>query len=383
MLARLTLCAMVLLGLGAITGCSRPAPPAAPTPEVYVAPVLVKDVPIFLELVGQAKGSQDVQIRARVEGFLESASFTEGAFVTLGTPLYRIDPRPLETVLAQARANLATQAAKLEQASIAANRLKPLAAQEAVSLQELDNALSNESAARAQRDAAQAAVDKALLDLSYTKITSPLDGVVGTTLVKPGNLVGRGESTLLTTVSQVDPILFRAGLSEAEYLRLARQFAAKGARPEGETAVDLLLADGTVHAHAGRIDGIERAVDAATGTLAVQFAFPNPDRLVRPGQFGRVRVQAEVRSGALLVPQRAVQELQSLHTVVVVGSDNTVDIRTVKVGPRFENLWVIESGIEPGERVVMEGLQRLRDGMTVSVQTAPKDESDVLSAGAG
>ena len=243
MLARLTLCVMVLLGLGAITGCSRSGPPAAPTPEVYVAPVITRDVPIFLELVGQAKGSQDVQIRARVEGFLESASFTEGAFVTLGTPLYRIDPRPLETVLAQARANLATQQAKLDQASIAANRLKPLAAQEAVSLQELDNALSNESAARAQRDAAQAAVDKALLDLSYTNITSPLDGVVGTTLVKPGNLVGRGESTLLTTVSQVDPILFRAGLSEAEYLRLARQFAARGARPEGETTVDLLLAE--------------------------------------------------------------------------------------------------------------------------------------------
>ncbi len=366
-----------LLCIGFIGACSRGGAPEAPTPEVYVTPVIAQDVPVHMELVGQTRGSQDVQIRARVEGFLETMSFTEGTFVAKGTPLYRIDPRPLETAVAQAKANLASQQAHLDQASVAAKRLKPLAAQEAVSLQELDNALGNESAALAQRDAAKAALDKAVLDLSYTNITSPVDGVVGTTMVMVGNLVGRGESTLLTTVSQVDPILFRAGISESEYLRFARHFKETGTRPgENDVPIELLLADGTVHRYPGKLDGVERAVDATTGTLALQFAFPNPERLVRPGQFGRARIQWELLRNALLVPQRAVQELQNLHTVAVVGSDNKVSMRTVKVGPRVGSLWVIESGLQAGEKVVSGGLQRLREGVTVHATPAPATPDD-------
>jgi membrane fusion protein (multidrug efflux system) len=267
---------------------------------------------------------------------------------------------------------------------VAAKRLRPLAEQEAVSLQELDNALANENAARAQRDAARAALEKATLDLSYTNITAPIDGVVGAALVNAGNLVGRGESTLLTTVSRVDPISFRAGLSEAEYLRLARYFEETGKTPgEDGVPIELLLADGTVHRHPGRLDGVERAIDPTTGTLALQFTFPNPERLVRPGQFGRVRIQTELRRNALLVPQRAVQELQELHTVAVVGSNNTVSMRTIKVGPRVGSFWVVESGLTAGENVVTEGLQRLREGMSVNTRPAKAEAADAGPAPAG
>jgi membrane fusion protein (multidrug efflux system) len=335
-----------------------------------VTDVVQKDVPVYMELVGQTRGSQDVEIRARVEGYLDRVAFTEGSFVRRGELLYQIDPKPLEAALASAKANLATAQARLDKANNDVNRLTPLAKQQAVSQQELDNALAAQDAARAQVDANKAAVEKATLDLGYTRITSPIDGLVGTTQVKAGNLVGRGESTLLTTVSQVDPILFRAGLSEAEYLRLARQVRETG-RPTTEAAtLELILADGTVHPHRGSVDAIERAVDPTTGTLAVQSKFPNPERVVRPGAYGRVRFVVETKKGALLVPQRAVQELQNLYSLAVVGEGNKVSFRNVKVGPRVDSLWVIEEGLTPGEKVVVEGLLRVRDGAVVTPKPA-------------
>jgi len=241
-------------------GCGKKEAAAPPPPEVYVTPVVTKDVPVYMELVGQARGSQDVEIRARVEGYLESVKFTEGTFVTKGTPLYQIDPKPFEATLAAAKADLANARARLQKSGNDVARYEPLVAQKAISQQELDNALSARDAAKAQVDAAAAAVDKATLDLGYTSIAAPLDGIVGTTKVKAGNLVGRGESTLLTTVSNVDPILFRAGLSEAEYLRLAKQLMETGQRTGGKE-ITLILADGTVHPRTGRVDAIEREVD--------------------------------------------------------------------------------------------------------------------------
>jgi membrane fusion protein (multidrug efflux system) len=361
---------VALSGLVAIAAaaCGKKGAPAGAAPEVYVADVVQKDVPVYLELVGQTKGSQDVEIRARVEGYLDRVAFTEGTFVKKGALLYQIDPKPLEAALANARANLATAQARLQKTNTDVTRLTPLAKQQAVSQQELDNSLSAQDAARAQVDAMKAAVDKATLDLGYTHITSPIDGLVGTTQVKAGNLVGRGESTLLTTVSQTDPILFRAGVSEAEYLRIAKRVQELGGQPAARkrAEVELLLADGTVLPHKGTLDSIERAVDPTTGTLAVQFKFPNPERLVRPGQYGRARGVSETKAGALLVPQRAVTELQNLYSVAVVGEGNKVAFRNVKVGPRVDGLWVIEEGLKPGEKVVVEGLQRLRDGAVVS-----------------
>ena len=356
----------------AVAGCSKKEAPAGAPPEVYVADVVQKDVPVYLELVGQTRGSQDVEIRARVEGYLDKVAFTEGSFVSKGTLLYLIDPLPLQAALANANANLATAQAKLAKANTDVTRLTPLVKQQAVSQQELDNALSSQDAARAQVDAMKAAADKASLDLGYARITSPIDGLVGTTQVKAGNLVGRGESTLLTTVSQVNPILFRAGVSEAEYLRIAKRVLEEGGLKASreKQEIELLLADGTVHSHKGSLDTVERAVDATTGTLALQFTFPNPERLVRPGQYGRIRGVTEMKKGALLVPQRAVAELQNLYSVAVVGEGNKVEFRNVKVGPRVDSLWLIEEGLKPGEKVVVEGLQKVREGTVVSPKAA-------------
>jgi membrane fusion protein (multidrug efflux system) len=364
--------ALGVVGLLALSApsCSKKEAPAGAPPEVYVADVVQKDVPVYMELVGQTRGSQDVEIRARVEGYLDRVAFTEGTFVRKGELLYQIDPLPLEAALANAKANLAAAQARFEKTNNDVKRLTPLAKQQAVSQQELDNALSFQDAARAQVDANKAAVDKASLDLGYARITAPLDGLVGTTEVKAGNLVGRGESTLLTTVSQIDPILFRAGISEAEYLRLAKEILEKGRRTGPQAEIELILADGTVHPQKGRVDAIERAIDPTTGTLAVQFKFPNPQRVVRPGQYGRARFVVETKPGALLVPQRAVIELQNLYSLAVVGAGNKVEFRNVKVGPRVDSLWVIEEGLKPGEKVIVEGLQKARDGAVVSPKAA-------------
>jgi membrane fusion protein (multidrug efflux system) len=338
-----------LLALLTATGCKKPPQVVAPIPEVTVVLPVQRDVPVYLDLVGQAQGQQDVEIRARVEGYLESVNFKEGSFVQKGTLLYQIDPKPLQ-------ADLANVQARLTKASNDVARLQPLYAKQAVSKQELDNAVS-------ARDAAKAQAELATLNLGYTTITAPIDGVVGITNVKAGNLVGRGESTLLTTVSQVDPIVFRVGISEAEYLKLAK----RGPRPANqESDIELHLADGSVYPQKGALDAVERAVDTQTGTLALQFSFANPDRLIRPGQYGRVRLLVEKLPSALLVPQRAVNEIQGFFQVAVVDTANKVSIRSVKVGPRLDNLWVITEGLQTGEHVVAEGLQRVRDGMTVN-----------------
>jgi membrane fusion protein (multidrug efflux system) len=352
------------------SACEKPAPAAPPPTEVYVTSVVQKDVPVYLDMVGQTQGYQDVEIRARVEGFLETMDFREGSFVNKGALLYTIDRKPLEAAVAQAKADQSTAQARLEKATNDVNRYTPLVAKQAVSRQELDDARAAQDAARSQVDAAKAAVDKATLDLGYTRVTSPIAGLVGTTLVKPGNLVGRGQNTLLTTVSQIDPMLFRVGLTEADYLKIAKRSSRDGGAPK-VTGIELTLTDGTVHNHTGTVNNVDRAVDPATGTLGVQFAFPNPELLLRPGQFGRARVLIDTQVGALLIPQRAVQELQNLFSVAIVDASNKVAFRNVKVGQRVGSDWVIEDGLKPGERVVVEGLQRIRDGMTVEAKPAP------------
>lgn len=378
---------IVAVGVAFLTtaGCAPKEQVAPPPPEVYVADVLQRDVPVYMELVGQTRGAQDVEIRARVEGYLDTVAFAEGSFVRKGALLYQIDPKPFEADVAAARAQLATMEAMLAKTENDVARYRPLVDKQAVSRQELDNAMSARDAATARVDAAKAALENAVLNLGYTRITAPIDGLVGTTQVKAGNLVGRGESTLLTTVSQTDPILFRAGISEGEYLRLARDVLNQGG-PTGtsRTAIELILADGTVHPHPGRLDAVERAIDSTTGTLAIQAEFPNPDRLIRPGQYGRARFVSEIRKNALLVPQRAVAELQNLYRVAVVGADDTVTLRTVKVGPRVDGLWVVEEGLAAGDRVVVEGLQRIREGLKVSpkaVTAAAPDSSAAETAG--
>jgi membrane fusion protein (multidrug efflux system) len=306
-----------------------------------------------------------------VEGFLETVNFAEGTFIKQGDLLYTIDRKPLEAILAEGKATQATAEARLAKANNDVARYTPLVAKQAVSRQELDNALAEQDASKSQVEAAKAAVEKAALDLSYTRVTSPITGLVGTTEVKSGNLVGRGESTLLTTISQIDPILFNVGVTEADYLRVARQATAAGKSSGGSReGIELRLADGTVYPQTGKISTIERAVDPTTGTLGMELVFPNPDQILRPGQYGRARILLDTKRNALLVPQRAVQELQSIYTVAIVDGDK-VAFRTVKVGQKVDSLWVIEEGVKAGEKIVVEGLQRVQDGMTVSAKPAP------------
>jgi membrane fusion protein (multidrug efflux system) len=348
----------------ACTSKEPAAPP--PPPEVYVARVVQQDVPIYLDLVGQTEGFQDVEIRARVEGWLETMTFTEGSFVREGDILYTIDRKPLEAALAQAKADKATAEARLEKATNDVLRYTPLVAKQAVSQRELDDARSAQQAGRSQVDAAAAAVTKATLDLSYTKVTAPISGLVGGTRVKPGNLVGKGEATLMTTISQIDPLIFRVGVTEADFLRVAKRYPARIGKAPRVGNIELTLSDGTVHPERGRVGVIDRAVNSQTGTIGVQIYFPNPDFVLRPGQYGRARILLETLAGALLVPQRAVQEMQNLYSVAVVGPDNTVSFRNVKVGLRLDSgLWVIEGGLKPSDEVVVEGLQRIADNMTV------------------
>jgi membrane fusion protein (multidrug efflux system) len=367
-----TAAAVVLAGIFSSACQGEEAQVASAPPQVFVANVERRDVPVVMELVGQTKGAQDVEIRARVEGFVDNVAFQEGTLVRKGQLLYRIDPQPFEATLSNAKADLATWEARYTKTQNDVKRLEPLARKQAVSQQELDDAVATREAAQAQVEAQNATVKKAQLDLGYTSVVSPIGGLVGTTLVREGALVGRGESTLLTTVSQIDPILFTAGISEAEYLRLARRADELRRQRGGQPVpVELLLADGTVHPEKGRLDAIERAVDTTTGTLSLQFRFPNPNGLIRPGQYGRARFVMETKKGALLLPQRAVQELQNLYNVTVVGPDNALAVKTVTVGPRVGSLWVVETGLEPGDRVVVEGAQRLKPGTVVTTKDAP------------
>jgi membrane fusion protein (multidrug efflux system) len=369
-----TVLAVLMVAAGLSGACEKPAAPPAPPTEVYVTDVVQKDVPVYLELVGQTQGFQDVDIRARVEGFLETVNFREGTLVRKGDLLYQIDRKPLEAILAAAKAELATAEARLEKAKNDVARYTPLAAKQAVSQQELDNAKAARDAETAQVEAGKAAVEKATLDLSYTRITSPIDGLAGITQVKPGNLVGRGESTLLTTISQINPVLFRVAATEADYLRFSRRQGERAPtdKPRSE-GIPLTLADGSTYAHTGRVNLVDRAVDPTTGTLGIQLEYPNPQLLLRPGQYGRARLLLDTRTAALLVPQRSVQELQNLTSVAVVDASNKIAFRTVKTGLRVGSLWVIEDGLKPGEKVVTEGLQRIQDGMTVVAKPAPAE----------
>ena len=373
---------LVYLFLAAGVGCSKKEAPPPPPPEVQVTEVVQKDVPIYIELVGATLGSEDIEIRSRVEGYLVSVNFTEGSFVKKGQLLYRIDPQPLEAALAEGKADLATAQARLEKTNNDVARYRPLAEQQAVSQQELDNALSAQLAAKAQVAAFDAKLAKARLDLAYTSITSPIDGLIGTTQKRVGSLVTRSETTPLTTVSQLNPILFRCAIAEAEYLRLARLGAAKDKSLEKKFGVELILADGTIFPHKGRLDAIERAVDATTGTLTGQFSFPNPERILRPGQYGKARFVTDLKEDALLVPQLAVQEIQGLYNVMVVKPDSTVEQRMVKAGERVGNLWVIDSGLKPGEKVIVEGLQKVKPGVQVSAKTVKPEEATSLAPNA-
>ncbi len=351
-----------------LVGCKPAEPPAPPPVEVVVAPVIQRDVEVKSEWIGTTQGSVDAEIRAQVSGTLLSRDYAEGRPVKAGDLLFRIDARVYLAALDQARGELGRAQAALAKAKVDVARYTPLAEEGAVSQRELDNALAMRDSGEASVRAGSAAVEKARLDLSFAEVRSPVDGIAGIANAQVGDLVGPSDPKPLTAVSNVDPILVVAPLSEREYLAFARRPArAEGAEPN----LELVLTDGSVHPHAGRPIVAGRAIDPKTGTILFKGEFPNPGNLLRPGQYARIRAVTETKQGALLVPQRAVQELQGVQQIAVVGPDDKVTLRVVETGVREGSLQVIEKGLEPGERVVVEGLQKVRAGSLVKASMAP------------
>jgi membrane fusion protein, multidrug efflux system len=363
--------------LGTLSGCKEPPPPPPPPPEVVVQPVDVRDTPVQAEFTGEIRGGEDVEVRARVAGYLQSQDYDEGTVVRKGQLLFQIDPKPFQATVARARADVAEAAARHSRAEIQVNRLRPLVADNAVSQQDLDNAVASEEASRASQAAAEAQLTSALLDLGYTRVTSPITGLAGNRQQDVGSYVGSPQPTVLTVVSSLDPVRFDFTISEAEYLAYARATQAKAGKRSGPgPELELVLADGSTYPAKGKITVVGRGVDAETGTLPLQATFPNPDGLLRPGQFGRVRLPVTTRKSAILIPQRAVQELQGTYNVFVVGNDSIAQIRAIKPGNRVGSDWVITDGLEPADRIVVEGLQKVRDGVKVrptAAKAAPPD----------
>jgi len=406
-----TLCVIVIALLVAVGGSrgKDSAPSSPPLPGVEVAEVEQQSVPIHSEWIGTLDGMVNAEIRAQAPGYLRTQRYTEGSFVKKGQLLFEIDPRPFQAALDQAKGELAkaegqvTQAnGQLSQASaqlmqaeanqgktqLDVDRYTPLAKQKAITDQEFDNAVQANLAAKAQVEAtragvetakagivaaraaveaSRAAVAKAELDLGFTRITSPIDGIAGIAQAQIGNLINP-TSGGLTTVSTVDPIKVYFTLSEQEYLNHTRRHPTLGAWDLAgkKLELELVLADGTTYSQKGRFFVADRQVDQKTGAIRLAGVFPNPGNILRPGQYGRVRAVTNMKAGALLVPQRSVSELQGGHRVAVVGSDNKVSIRPIKVGDRIGAMWIIEDGLKPGERVVAEGIQKVRPDAVVN-----------------
>jgi membrane fusion protein (multidrug efflux system) len=347
-----------------------------------VQPVDVRDTPVQAEFTGEIRGGEDVEVRARVAGYLQSQNYDEGTIVRKGQLLFVIDPKPFEATVARARADLAQAQALHNRAEIQVNRLRPLVADNAVSQQDLDNAVASEEASRASMAAAQAQLTTAELDLGYTRVTSPITGLAGNRQVDVGSYVGSPEPTVLTVVSALDPVRFDFTISESEYLAYARAMNAEAGKRRGSgPELELVLADGSVHSQKGRVTVVGRGVDAQTGTLPLQATFPNPGGLLRPGQFARVQLPVTTRKNAIVIPQRAVQELQGTYNVFVVGTDSIAKIRAIKPGNRVGSDWVVSEGLEPADRIVVEGLQKVRDGVKVR-PTAAKAPAPDSAAGA-
>jgi membrane fusion protein, multidrug efflux system len=361
-----------IMGVSCLVGaaCVRKEAQLPPPPEVLVVPVAQRDVPVEGEWIGTLEGSVNADIRPKVEGYLLRQFYKEGQVVAPQDPLFEIDPRQFRAALEQAQGTLGQAEARLAKAAKDVERFTPLAAERAISRQELDDALAAERDARAAVTAGQAAVEQAALNLGWTKLRSPIDGIVGLALVQVGALVG--PQSVLTTVSTVDPIRVAFGISEREYLNRAEIINRPNyATTERGPALELMLEDGSVYPHAGKAARADRQVDVKTGTLTVWGFFPNPKHILRPGQFAKIKATLDVRKDALLVPQRAVSELQGGYRVAVVGSDGKTEFRSVELGSRFGELWVVEKGLKVGENVIVSGLQHVRPGMAVTAKPAP------------
>jgi len=351
-----------------VSGCNKTqATAATQVPEVEVVPVQQRDVPVYGEWVATLDGYVNAQIRPQVSGYIIKQNYTEGSLVRKGQVLFEIDPRPFTAALDRAKGDLAQAQAQLGKSSLDVERDTPLAEARAIAKSQLDNEVQAKLGAQAAVESGTAAVEQAALNLEWTKVTSLVDGIAGIAQVQIGNLVG--PTSVLTSVSQVEPIKAYFPISEREYVLVQKE---SNATSSGHTIrffgnpVELILTDGSSYPQKGKILLADRQVDPNTGTIRIVAAFPNPGNILRPGQYGRVRVETSMKKGALLLPQSAVAESQGSHQVAVVGSDHKVSMRAVKPGETVGTMWVIDEGVQPGEQVVVEGLQKLRDGTLVT-----------------
>ncbi|MHC1713901.1 MAG: efflux RND transporter periplasmic adaptor subunit [Solidesulfovibrio sp.] len=352
----------------------------AETPSVMVQakPPVVADVPVYAEYVGRVAAKENVEIRARVEGYLKERLFTEGSLVKKGELLFVIEPRQYQENLQKARAELARQQALLAKAQVDLSRFDTLYKQRAVSRDEYDTRLTSQRELAATVDSAKAAVEATERDLGYTKITSPIAGRIGKALINVGNLVGKGDNTLLAEISSTDPMYVDFSISERDYLEFAKALKARG-NTEREFPLTLMLADDSVYPHRGDADMAERAVDAKTGTLGVRGVFPNPDGMLKPGQFAKIRALLENRQGAMLVPQRAVIDVQGSKSVYIVGAGGKIEAKTIAIGGVKDGSYIIDSGLMPTDMVVIEGVSKVRPGVMAKV-VPPVDASAAAAA---
>ena len=351
------------------TSCKKAAPAALPPPIVQVLDVMATNVSLHTEFIGQLDSPQNVEVRARVEAFVDKVLFIEGSEVKAGDPLFALDKKPFEEKLAAANGMLAEAKAALNKYQKDVNRLMPLAEKRAIPQQDLDNAVASVDVGKANVQSAEARVVSAKIDLGYCDVSAPLTGLIGAKQVSVGSLVGKGEPTLLATISQLDPIWFYCNISEGQYLRSESE-ARRTGKKLADLPIALILGDGSVHKDQGKFVFIDRAVDVKTGTLRVRAEFLNPDKVLRPGMFSRIKVDRGMRPNSILVPERAVTELQGKSFVWVIGTDNVATQRAVKPGEMIgENLLIVE-GLKAGERIVTEGLQKVREGAPVQPKTA-------------
>ncbi|MBP5997632.1 MAG: efflux RND transporter periplasmic adaptor subunit [Azonexus sp.] len=355
------------LALLLTAACEKHQAPPPATPVVQVVQVAQRDVPIYLEWVGAMDGNVNAVIRPQVTGYLIKQNYREGDLVKKGQLLFEIDPRTFEAAFDEAKGVRAQKLARYETTAANLARIKPLAAKNAVSQKDLDDATGANQSAKAELEAADANLKTAKLNLGFTKITSPVTGIAGIAKAQLGDLLSPSMPTELTTVSVVDPIKVYFNISEREYLKIANAAQASGSRTEN-VPLELILVDGSVYPQQGKVAVFNRQADATTGTFKVAALFPNPNNLLRPGQYGKVRATMSTIKGALLVPQRAVTEMQGKYLVAVVGADNKVDIRPVRVGERIGAEWVVSEGLKPDEKVIAEGTQKVRPGMTVETK---------------
>ena len=361
-------CLGTALAAAALLGaCEKSQPPAPPPMDVLVTEVVQKNVLVYYEWIGTLVGFVNAQIRPQVTGYLLTQNYDNGDFVKEGQLLFQIDPRQFQAAVEQAQGNLAHAEALLVKTDIDVRRYTPLAKQGAVSQQELDNAIQADQANKAAVDSARAALEQAKLNLSWTKVLSPISGVAGIAIAQIGNLVE--PTTELTTVSTLNPIKVKFPVAEQEYLRFAKAHPERIREGKGEKdALELILADGSVFPHRGTVEVIGREVDPRTGTLTIEGYFPNPENVLRPGGYAKVRAVIDSLPNALVVPAAAVQDFQGTMQVAVVTPENKVEIRNVTTGPRSGTDWALSDGVKRGDRVIVEGLQKVRGGMTVNAK---------------